>query len=306
MARIETPFTFNSTAMDILEGIDLTGKTMIVTGGNGGVGKETVRALATSGASVVITARDPEVVKPLIEELRSSGAVKVEARAIDLSDLGSIRRFVADWSEPIDALVNNAGVMAIPELRRTREGRELQFATNFLGHFALTRGLEPWLRERGGRVVSVASNGSLYGPVLWDDPDFRFTQYDPVLAYAQSKTACVLLAVAIASRWEAIGITANALHPGAIPTDLQRFTGGLRTPEVYRKTVEQGAATAVLLAGSPLLDGVSGRYFEDSNEAEIVAERPAGRVAGVAAYALDSANADRVWSMANTMIGEAA
>jgi NAD(P)-dependent dehydrogenase (short-subunit alcohol dehydrogenase family) len=182
----------------------------------------------------------------------------------------------------------------------------MQFATNFLGHFALTCGLQPWLKERRGRVVSVASTGSLYGPVLWDDPDFRFIQYDPLLAYAQSKTACILLSVAIAQRWAATGITSNALHPGAIATNLQRHTGGLRTPEAYRKTPEQGAATAVLLAASPLLGGVSGRYFEDCNEMEVVNERPEGRVSGVAAYALDPAKADRLWSMASAMTASAA
>ncbi|WP_210490175.1 SDR family NAD(P)-dependent oxidoreductase [Microvirga antarctica] len=304
MATLQTPFAFGSTADDVLAGVDLSGKTVIITGGSGGIGKEIGRALANAGAAVIVSARDAEAAAPLVAELRkTTGNPHVEVRALDLSSLASVHRFVAEWNRPIDALVNNAGIMALPQLQRTPDGRELQFATNFLGHFALTCGLQPWLRERGGRVVSVASTGSLFGPVMWDDPDFRFVQYDPLLAYAQSKTACILLSVAIAQRWAATGITSNALHPGAIATNLQRHTGGLRTPEAYRKTPEQGAATAVLLAASPFLDGVSGRYFEDCNEVATVSERPQGRASGVAAYALNPANADRLWSMASAMIG---
>lgn len=306
MSKLQTPFAFGSTAADVLAGLDLSGRTMIVTGGAGGVGKEIVSALAQSGTAVVLTARDATAAEPIAEEIRhTTGNARVTVRELDVADLASVRRFVTEWDRPVDALINNAGIMAVPELRRTPEGRELQFATNFLGHFALTCGLKPWLAERGGRVVSVASTGSLYGPVLWDDPDFRFTQYDPILAYAQSKTACILLSVAIARRWGASGITSNALHPGAVATNLQRHTGGLRTPEAYRKTPQQGAATAVLLAASPLLDGVSGRYFEDCNEADVVSERPVDRVAGVAAYALDGGNADRLWSMASLITGAA-
>lgn len=306
MSKLQTPFAFGSTASDVLAGLDLSGRTMIVTGGAGGVGTEIVSALAKAGAVVVLTARDATSVEPIAEDIRrTTGNPQVMVRGLDLSDLASVRRFITDWERPLDALINNAGIMALPELRRTTEGRELQFATNFLGHFALTCGLRPWLAERRGRVVSVASTGSLYGPVGWDDPDFRFTPYDPILAYAQSKTACILLSVGIAQRWGASGITSNALHPGAIATNLQRHTGGLRTPEAYRKTPEQGAATACLLAASPLLESVSGRYFEDCNEAEVVSERPLERVAGVAAYALNPENADRLWSMANLMTGAA-
>jgi len=302
VARIVTPFTFDSTAADVIAGVDLSGKAMIVTGGHGGIGKEVVRALAGAGATVTMVARHAEAAETAAAELRrDTGNPDVTVRCADMADLASVRRFVEDWDAPIDALINNAGVMALPQLQRSPEGREMQFATNFLGHFALSCGLRPWLEARGGRVVSVASTGSLYGPVQWDDPDFRFTQYDPLLAYAQSKTACILLSVAIAQRWSGAGITSNALHPGAIATNLQRHTGGLRTPEAYRKTAAQGAATAVLLAASPLLHGVSGRYFEDCNEGEVVSARPEAPLSGVAEYALDPANADRLWAMARVM-----
>lgn len=306
MVRIETAFGFSSTAREVLQGIDLTGKTMIVTGGASGIGTETVRALAAAGASVTIAARRPDAAAIVASELRAATSNNaIDVRPLDIADLASVRKFVDDWDRPLDALINNAGIMALPNLARTPEGRELQFGTNFIGHFALTVGLHPWLRRAGGaRVVSVASAGNLFGPVLWDDPDFRFIPYDPLLAYAQSKTACILMSVAIARKWLADGITSNALNPGAIATNLQRHTGGLRTPEPYRKTPEQGAATSVLLAASPLLAGISGRYFDDCKEAPVVAERGAGPLSGVAPYALDPVNADRLWTLATAMTGD--
>jgi len=168
-----------------------------------------------------------------------------------------------------------------------------------LGHFALTLGLHRHLAEAGdARVVCVSSTGSLFSPVLWGDPHFRFIPYDPLLAYAQSKTACILLSVGIAQRWAGSGISSNALHPGAIATNLQRYTGGLRTPEALRKTPRQGAATSVLLAASPALKGVSGRYFEDCNVAPVCNERPSAALTGVAPYALDGSNAERLWELA--------
>lgn len=306
MASFTTKFGFSSTASEVLHGIDLTGKTIIVTGGASGIGTETVRALAAAGATVTIASRRPDAAESVAVQLRmATGNGTIEVRQLDVADLKSVRKFVDDWNKPLNALINNAGIMALPELQRTAEGRELQFGTNFVGHFALTTLLHPWLRRaEGARVVNVASAGNLFAPVFWDDPDFRFIPYDPLLAYAQSKTATILMSVAIARKWQADGITSNALNPGAIATNLQRHTGGLRTPKPYRKTTEQGAATSVLLAASPLLVGVSGRYFEDCNEAKKVAERGSGQLVGVAPYALDSGNADRLWDMASAMIVE--
>lgn len=306
MTRITTGFGFTSTASEVLAGVDLTGKTMIVTGGASGIGIETVRALATAGADVTIAARRPDAAEDVARELRAATSnANIHVRALDVADPSSVQAFVAGWDRPLHALINNAGVMALPTLDRSVDGRELQFATNYLGHFALTLGLHSWLKDaRGARVVSVSSTGSLFGSVQWDDPDFRFTSYDPVLAYGQSKTACILMAVGIARKWSADGITSNALNPGAIATNLQRHTGGLRTPEHLRKTPEQGAATSVLLAASPLLEGISGRYFDHCEEAELVSEH-SNPLQGVAAYALDPANADRLWDMATAMIGGA-
>jgi NAD(P)-dependent dehydrogenase (short-subunit alcohol dehydrogenase family) len=187
--------------------------------------------------------------------------------------------------------------MATPE-ERTAEGLELQFATNHLGHFALSLGLHAALARAGNaRVVVLSSNAHMQSPVLFDDLSFDFIEYDPWIAYGQSKTAGILFAVGASARWAADGITANALNPGAILTNLQRHIGArMQTPEQFRKAPEQGAATSTLLATSPRLEGIGGRYFEDCNEAAPVQRRPTEWGAGgVAPYALDPANADRLW-----------
>ncbi|MER8659287.1 SDR family NAD(P)-dependent oxidoreductase [Mesorhizobium sp. M0847] len=273
---------------------------MIVTGGASGIGIETTSALAAAGARVVIAVRRPEAAEEVATDLRvKTGNPAIQLRQLDLADRRSIDHFVDDWEGPVHALVNNAGIMALPALQRSSQGWEMQFATNFLGHFALTLRLRRALaRAQGARVVSVSSSGSLFGPVFWDDPHFHFIPYDPILAYALSKTACTLLSVGIRDRWADEGIVSNALNPGAIATDLQRHTGGLRTPEHLRKTPEQGAATSVLLAASPLVKGANGRYFENCAAAPVVPSRPQLRLEGVAPYALNSANAQRLWKMA--------
>lgn len=206
---------------------------------------------------------------------------------------------VASWEGPLHILINNAGVMACPEAR-TPSGWELQLATNHLGHFALAVGLHRALAASGGaRIVAVSSSGHQISPVIFDDLHFSFRPYDPWLAYGQSKTANVLFAVEATRRWSNDGITANALMPGAVYTNLQRHTGGKgsgRTPAEWFKSVEQGAATSVLLAVSPLLEGIGGRYFADCNEAETV-DRRTGTLGGVARYALDPTNAERLWNV---------
>jgi NAD(P)-dependent dehydrogenase (short-subunit alcohol dehydrogenase family) len=200
-------------------------------------------------------------------------------------------------------LVNNAGIMAVPDFQVTAQGFELQFGTNFLGHFALTTGLHGALAAaEGARVVSLSSSGHTFSPVIFDDINFAFVPYTPFGAYGQSKTANALLSVGVTQRWRGDGIVSNALNPGAIATGLQKHTGGLKTPVERRKTVQQGAATSVLLAASPLVAGVSGRYFEDCNEAALLARRPTDFSGGVAPYALDPANAERLWDLAERLI----
>jgi NAD(P)-dependent dehydrogenase (short-subunit alcohol dehydrogenase family) len=302
--RIRTPFGFRSTVDDVIDGIDLSGKYSIVTGGSSGIGIETARALARAGANVTLAVRKTDAGEEIAANIRiSTGNPNVRVARLDLSDQSSVRQFATDWRGALHILVNNAGIMALPKLERSSEGWELQFATNFLGHFALTLGLHNALAAAAGaRIVSVSSSGSLIAPVIFDDLHFNFLPYEPFVAYGQSKTACVLLAVEATRRWAAEGIFANALNPGAIATNLQKHTGGLRTPPELRKTPQQGAATSVLLAVSPLLDGLGGRYFEDCNEAAIVSRRPTDFSGGVAPYALDPANAERLWNTATQLL----
>ena len=304
MAEIAPRFDARSTASDVLAGVDLAGRRAIVTGGASGIGVETARALAAAGAAVTLAVRRPDAAQQTAADLRAAtGNPNVQVRPLDLADPASIRRFAADWPAPLHMLVNNAGIMALPELQRTPAGRELQFATNYLGHFALTLGLrDALLAANGARVVCLSSSAHMFAPVFFDDPDFAFIPYTPVVAYGQSKTACALMALGITRRWASDGILANAVNPGAIPTGLQRHTGGIQTPPERRKTPEQGAATSVLLAASPLLDGVGGRYFEDCAEARPVSARPTDFSGGVAPYALDEENAERLWDLAFDLV----
>ena len=289
LTPITTPFGFRSTAAEVVAGIDLTGKRAIVTGAASGIGIETARALAGAGAQVTLAVRNLDA-----GITATTGRDDVAVAALEVTDPASAAAFAAAWDGPLDILVNNAGVMMSPE-QRTPQGWEAQFATNHLGHFALARALHGALAAAGSaRIVVVSSTGHLYSPVVFDDLHFRFRPYDPLLAYAQSKTAAILFGVGATARWAGDGITANALNPGAIATNLQRHVGGkLVTPPEHQKTPQQGAATSVLLATSPQVDGIGGRYFDDCNEAPTVDHRDASG-SGVAAYALDAANADRM------------
>jgi NAD(P)-dependent dehydrogenase (short-subunit alcohol dehydrogenase family) len=301
--RITTPFTAESTAAEVIDGVHLAGERAIVTGAASGVGVETARALASAGAEVTLAVRDVAAGARVSTDITSTtGNPKIFVEQLDLSDQSSIAAFVARWSGPLDILVDNAGIMATPELR-TAEGWELQFATNHLGHFALTTGLHDALTSSGkARVVVVSSVGHINGEVLFDDLDFIAHPYDAWAAYSQSKTANILFAVEAAKRWADDGITVNALNPGRIAsTNLSRH---METPPaafdpkgstgVSVKNIEQGAATSVLLAASPLVAGVTGRYFEDCQEA--VPFEPGTR-RGVASYALDPAKAERLWQV---------
>jgi NAD(P)-dependent dehydrogenase (short-subunit alcohol dehydrogenase family) len=305
---IKTPFGFSSTAAEVVAGVDLSGKRAIVTGASSGIGVETARALAGAGAAVTLAVRNAEAGEQAAADIRqTTGNDAVTVGALELGDLASVRAFVAAWSGPLDILVNNAGVMAIQELTMSASGHEMQFATNHLGHFALALGLHDALAAAdSARVVSVSSGGHLRSPVVFDDIDYAFRDYDPFGAYGQSKTANVLFAVEATRRWAADGITANALMPGGIATPLQRHLPAeyaaqaldrFRAAGTDFKTVEQGAATSVLLAASPLLEGVGGRYFENCNEAVRVDRRGDPGQGGVAPYALDPANAERLWEL---------
>ena len=309
---LTTPFGAESTALEVVDGIDLSGKRAIVTGGASGIGVETVRALAKAGAAVTIAARKPDAAQAVAAEVReSTGNGAVDFGRLELTDRASIDRFVGEWEGPLDILINNAGVMALQERTLAPDGHEMQFATNHMGHFRLTLGLHDALAAApaGARLVSLSSRAHLNSPVVWDDIDFAFRPYTPESAYAQSKTANVLFAVEAARRWAADGITANAVHPGAIiDTSLARHMDQERLRTLVDsgaytfKTPEQGAATSVLAAASPLLDGVTGIYLEDCNEAERVSKAPEGTGGGVAPYALDPSNAKRLWDLSLELI----
>jgi NAD(P)-dependent dehydrogenase (short-subunit alcohol dehydrogenase family) len=303
MTRITTPFGFHSTAAEVAAGIDLSGRRAIVTGGASGIGIETARALAGTGAEVTLAVRDPAAGERVAADLvAATGNRAVRVARLDLADRASIAAFAAAWSGPLHLLIHNAGVMALPE-QHTPEGWEMQFAVNHLGHFALALGLHGALAAAGNaRIVAVSSSAHQLSPVIFDDLHFAFRPYDPLLAYGQSKSANVLFAVGATARWGADGITANALMPGAIATRLQRHLGGMKTPPALRKTPEEGAATTVLLATSPQLEGIGGRYFVDCNEAEVLTRR-SGDMTGVAPYALDPGNADRLWEASLRLLG---
>src|SRR4051794_23792136 len=221
--RLTTPFDSTPTPSDVLADVDLQGRRAIVTGGASGIGLETARALAGAGAEVTLAVRDRAAGERAARDITdSTGNPWLRGLPLDLTEPRTIRTFLDIWSGPLHMLVLNAGVMAAP-LRRTRQGYELQFATNHLGHFAVATGLQPALAgSDGARVVSVSSAAHLRSDVVLDDLQFRRRPYDPWLAYGQSKTANVLFAVEANARWAALGIAVNALNPGGIRTHLQR------------------------------------------------------------------------------------
>jgi NAD(P)-dependent dehydrogenase (short-subunit alcohol dehydrogenase family) len=315
VSRGAVGFGAQTTAAEVIDGVDLHGRRAVVTGASSGIGVETARALAAAGAEVTLAVRDTDagarVAAGLAAEL-PPGAGALTVTRLDLADRSTVAAFTAGWSGPLHILVGNAGVMAFPQLTRTSDGREAQFAVNHLGHFALATRLHRALAAAGGaRVVSVSSIGHLFSPVVFDDLDYRFRPYDPWTSYGQSKTANILFAVGAADRWAPDGITVNALMPGNVggtslarhmdAQQLARFDQdtGLALPSP--KTVAQGAATSVLLAASPIVEGVTGRYFEDCAPAAQVTER-AGAIAGVAPYALDPENAARLWTVSEHLL----
>lgn len=300
------PFGPTTTASEVVAGLDLSGRRAIVTGASSGIGVETGRALAAAGADVTLAVRDVAAGERVAADIAGSTTVE----DLDLADQASVAAFAARWAGPLDILVANAGIMATPELR-TRQGWELQFATNHLGHFALALRLHDALRRaKHARVVVVSSVGHVNGDVRFDDVNFERDPYDPWLAYSQSKTANILFAVEAGRRWAADGIAVNALNPGRIAdTGLSRHMAPV--PQTFDpagatgvsiKNIEQGAATSVLLAASPLVEGVTGQYFEDL---QVAGPHVPGVRRGVAAYALDPAAAERLWQLSLDMLAAA-
>ena len=311
-------FGAESTAREVIQGIDLRGRSAVVTGGSGGLGEETARALASAGADVTITCRDRAKGDAALARIRAAlggAGGAVDALPLELGSPASVRDFakrVLARGGPLHLLVNNAGVMACP-LARTAEGYELQFATNHLGHFLLTGLLADALRAGApARIVNVSSNGHRFSPVVFDDVHFERRPYDKWAAYGQAKTANVLHAVELDRRLQGAGVRAFALHPGGIVTELGRHL----TPDDIAqlrarasgsggfawKSVEAGAATSVWAATAPELEGRGGSYLEDCAIARPKTSDDAPT--GYAAWAVDPAAAARLWTLSEDLVGE--
>ncbi len=316
-------FGAQSTTDDVLAGVDLTGKRVLVTGVSAGLGVETARALAARGANVVGAARDlakAEGATTLVRVAAKAGGGSFALVALDLADLKSVRAaadaLVAD-GRPFDLVIANAGVMATP-FGKTADGFETQFGTNHLGHFVFINRIASLLKT-GSRVVSLASSGHRFSDVNLEDPNFETTEYTPFGAYGRSKTANILFAVEFDRRHKDRGVRAVAVHPGGIQTELARhmdpaFIQGMidslnaqakaEGGEAFAwKTVPQGAATSVWAGVVAPVDEVAGRYCEDCHVAELVEDSSQIR-AGVRSYALDPANAQALWALSEKMVGE--
>ena len=310
--NVRTRFDATSTADQVVDGLDLTGRSVVVTGASSGIGVETARVLAARGAHVVLAVRDTSAGEAVAGDITAAHPdARVEVRHLDLADPAGVDAFLRGWTGPLHVLIANAGVMALPERTLTPDGVEMQFAVNHLGHFRLVTGLHDALMAAGGaRVVVVTSSAHQRCPVLFDDLDFSFVEYDPFLAYGQSKTATTLFAVEADRRWSSEGIRVNAVMPGGIATGLQRHVDPAVLAAARRsagapselKTVGQGAATTVLAAVHPDLDGVGGVYLEDCAPAPVLGARSeADGRHGVAPFALDLANARRLWEVSERL-----
>jgi NAD(P)-dependent dehydrogenase (short-subunit alcohol dehydrogenase family) len=315
---VNSPFGARSSAKEVVQGINLKGKTAIVTGASAGLGVETVRALAAAGARIVMPVRSREKGEKVAAELRrSTDNANIEVAEMNLEDYASVRKFAKGFvasGRSLDILINNAGIMACPE-RRIAGGIESQFGTNHLGHMLLACELAPALLKAGrARVVALSSIGHRRSPVNFDDPNFEKHPYDKWEAYGQAKTANSLFAVELNRRLEPKGVTAYAVYPGGIMTELQR---DLSQEEIRAfgwvdekgklndrfKTPEQGASTSVWCATSALLAAGGGVYCEDCNVAEAV---PADdkRMSGIRPWAIDPEAAQKLWALSETMLGE--
>ncbi|MEZ2388954.1 SDR family NAD(P)-dependent oxidoreductase [bacterium RCC_150] len=313
---IGSGFGHYSTAREVVAGLDLHGKTAIVTGGYSGLGLETVKALASAGASVTVPARRPEHAR---EVLAAAGVPsdQVFVEALDLADQGAVKDFARRFLEShstLDILINNAAIMASPE-QRVGPGWEAQFATNHLGHYTLTNMLWPALSAAGSaRVVSLSSTGHKLSPIRFDDINFA-NGYDKWQAYGQAKTANALFAVELDRLGRSAGVRAFAVHPGGIMTELQRYlpreemvaAGWMDEEGKLRegfKNPEQGAATSTWAATAPALAGMGGVYCEDCDIAKPTdLASPLARYQGVDAHAIDPDAATRLWAVSAEMTG---
>ncbi len=325
-ATSKTVFGATSTTEDVLSGVSLRGKRILVTGVSAGLGVETARSLTAHGAEVVGAARDLDKAEAATAQVRKDAAANggsFEVVTLDLSDLKSVRDCadkLLEKGEPFDAVIANAGVMATP-FTYTKDGFEMQFGTNHLGHFVLANRIARLLRA-GGRLINLSSAGHRYSSVDLQDPNFERTTYEPFVAYGRSKTANILFAVAFDKRHRERGVRAAAVHPGGIRTELSRYTDPSRLETMIAqinkqlaaegkapfqlKTVPQGAATSVWAGVVAPADEIGGRYCENCHVGNVVPDDVTITVAseGVRAYALDPTNAEALWKKSEEMVGE--
>ena len=315
---IGSGFGAKTPAMDVVQGMDLSGKNVIVTGGYSGIGIEEVRALASVGANVTVPARRPDAAKAALDAVSGD----IEIATMDLADIGSVRKFADEYvssGRALDILINNAGIMACP-LDRVGPGWERQFGVNHLGHMALAVGLLPALQKaETSRLVALSSTAHIRGDVNWDDPNYETSEYNKWDAYAQAKSANALFALGADRRWDQYGVTAFSVHPGGIFTPLQRHLTveemaalGWMNPDgtipdmikAMFKSPEQGASTATWAATSPLLEGRGGEYCEDCDIAQL-AGPDSQRWEHAREWICDEAKAERLWEISEAMLASA-
>jgi NAD(P)-dependent dehydrogenase (short-subunit alcohol dehydrogenase family) len=313
-------FGAETTTDEVLEGINLSGKRILVTGASSGLGIETARALVSRGAQVVGAVRDLNKARTATEVVRAAVARDggLELVELDLASLASVRKCadnLVDKGELFDVVITNAGVMACPK-EMTKDGFEMQFGTNHLGHFVLVNRIVS-LFKQGARLVNLSSSGHRFSDVNLEDPNFEHTEYTEFGAYGRSKTANILFAVEFDRRHKQSGIRATAVHPGGIQTELGRHmkSGTIEqmiesidasrppgTPPFKWKTIPQGAATTVWAGVVSPAEQVGGRYCEDCHVAEIAEGE--GIREGVRSYALDAEHAKALWVKSEEMVGE--
>jgi NAD(P)-dependent dehydrogenase (short-subunit alcohol dehydrogenase family) len=323
---IKTEFNRHSTTDEVLAGVNLTDKRIVVTGVSAGLGVETARVLAAHGATVIGTARDltkAELATPQVRADAEANGGAFSLLELDLASLGSVRAAadkLAAGGEPLDLVIANAGVMASP-FGHTTDGFETQFGTNHLGHFVFVNRIAPLLRH-GARLVNLSSAGHRYSDVDLEDPNFEHTPYEPFVAYGRSKTANILFAVAFDARHQGRGVRATAVHPGGIQTELGRHLDpnrfsvmveqfnkelAAKGEELFElKTIPQGAATSVWAGVVGSADEVGGKYCENCHVDKVVPDEVEISLIseGVRAYALDPARAEALWAKSEAMVGE--
>jgi NAD(P)-dependent dehydrogenase (short-subunit alcohol dehydrogenase family) len=319
-------FGAKSTTEEVLKGVDLKGKRILVTGVSAGLGVETARALVAHGADVVGAARDLEKAQRATSEVSKAAAktgASFEVVELDLASLKSVRtaadKLITD-GRLFDVIIANAGVMATP-FGKTEDGFETQFGTNHLGHFVFVNRIAKLIKD-GGRLVNLSSSGHRFSNVDLNDPNFETTPYEPFVAYGRSKTANILFAVAFDQRHRERGVRAAAVHPGGIQTELGRHMGSGQLEQMVKqineqalaegkepfqfKTVPLGAATSVWAAVVAPAGEVGGRYCENCHVSDVVADdaRLGMLDEGVRGYALDPQNAVALWKKSEELVGE--